>query len=58
MKPQNLAKLPKEEMDKINLHRQVCFARYMCLGKNRAEINQFLKTLPKHVEAHIRGLMK
>lgn len=58
MKSQNLAKLPKEEMDKINLHRQVCLARYVCKGKSKYEINEYLKTIDSATADHIRGLMR
>lgn len=54
----NLAKLPKEERDKIELEKQVCFARYMCKGKSRYEINEYLKTIDSATAEHIRGLMR
>ena len=34
---QNLATLPQHEMDKINLDKNVCLARYHCKGRNRRD---------------------
>ena len=54
----NLATLPEEDRDKIELHKQICFARFKCKGKNRHEQNQIIASFPQSVQDEIQRLRK
>jgi predicted transcriptional regulator len=53
----NLAKLPKEERDAIDLHKQVCLARFKMKGKTNKEIQEYLKTVSPVVAKKINELI-
>ena len=57
MKHQNLANLPKEEMDKIAFERQLSFARSQHRVLTPIEFDKFLETIGKDVAKHIRDAM-
>lgn len=53
----NLAKLPKEERDKIDLWRHICLARWKMKGKTNKEIQEYLKTVSPAVAKKINELI-
>jgi hypothetical protein len=57
-KHRNLATLSEQERAAIELHRQVCLARFVCRGKSRIEVDAYLATLDEATSEHIRGLMR
>ena len=57
MNHKNLATLTQPEMDAINLDKNVCLARHHCKGRNRHEVNEYLKTIDSATAEHIKGLI-
>lgn len=54
----NLATLSTEEQAAIELHKQVCFARFKCKGLLVNEQKRVINALPENVQAEIARLKK
>jgi hypothetical protein len=53
----NLAKLPKEERDAIEVDKHVCLAKHKMRGKTRFVIKEYLKTVSPAVAKKVNELM-
>lgn len=54
----NLANLPTEEKDAMELNKQLCLARHYYKRMDKVQFRQYLQTVPRHLREHIERKIK